>query len=106
MIKSLGIFWNILDGKQKSIFLRLQVSVIFISLFEVMTIALVASYISMITNLSEMRNHVGFLNFEFINNLKDKDILLILSVIIIIILTVSSLLSVFMTCLLYTSDAA
>ncbi|MEZ9317411.1 hypothetical protein AB4188_18050, partial [Vibrio lentus] len=104
MFESLRKFWEILSKNQKVTLLKLQFSVILISLFDVMTITLVATYMSFVTDFSVVHNYISELEIHFLLGYSDKQMLFGASTFILLVLTISSILSVYMTKVIFSSS--
>lgn len=104
MLESLKKFWEILSKNQKVTLLKLQFSVVLISLFDVVTITLVATYMSFVTDSSIVHNYINDLGLDFLAGYSDEKMLFGASAFIVIILTISSILSVYMTKVIFSSS--
>lgn len=96
MIKSIKDFFKLLSKKQKKQFLHLQILVLFMAIFETVSVFSVAPFIFMISNIEfdfktlQIYNYIKFLN---INN--HKDLIIFFGIFILIIFFISTLISTY-----------
>ncbi|HIF9267919.1 TPA: ABC transporter ATP-binding protein [Photobacterium damselae] len=98
------ILWSLLNTRQKKSLIFLQISVITISIFELITIGVVASFMGGVSKPIELLDKIKSFNIGFLNNFSDKTIFITVSLFVIAVLTISSLLSVIMTRYIYKAS--
>lgn len=97
MSRDIKRLWDLFSSKQKKKLVLLQVMVVAISVFEIVTIGMVAGFMSIISDTGKLEEYSYLFDILFSGKLTTQSILLYLSLLIVTCLTVSSLLSVIMT---------
>ncbi|MUI52491.1 ABC transporter ATP-binding protein [Aliivibrio fischeri] len=97
MVRKIKQLWKILSHEQQKRIFVLQLIVVAISIFELITIGVVASFMGIISNSEKLDFYLDLLNDKYHLNLQATNALLWFSFIVLTFLTVSSLLSVIMT---------
>ncbi|MUK39992.1 ATP-binding cassette domain-containing protein [Aliivibrio fischeri] len=97
MIRQFKQLWTILSLEQRRRLGFLQIMVIAISIFELVTIGMIAGFMGIVSDNSKLDYYLSFLNITLSVDTPFSRVLMVISCIILIFLTVSSLLSVIMT---------
>ena len=97
MFNKLSCFWRVLPKEYKRKILSLQITVVAISIFELVTIAMIAGFMGIVSDKDKLINFRdmidGFINFRYEN----ESLLLLLSVVVLFLLSTSSMFSLLMT---------
>jgi len=97
MIRQFRHLWDVLSYDQRKKLGLLQVMVVVISMFELVTIGMIAGFMGIVSDKSKLDAYLNFLNITLPESITFSNVLFIASCLIFIFLTISSLLSVFMT---------
>lgn len=97
MIRQFKQLWSILSLEQRRRLGFLQIMVVAISVFELVTIGMIAGFMGVVSNNNKLDSYLDYLNITLPEGIAFSSVLLSISCLILISLTVSSLLSVVMT---------
>ena len=97
MRRKIKRLWSILSFEQRKKLALLQIMVVAISIFELVTIGMIAGFMGVVSDNSKLDTYLSYVNISFLNNMSFSSTLLFISCVILLLLTISSLLSVFMT---------
>lgn len=93
MLNKIIDFWGLLEGDQKKKIASLQLSVIFLGIFEMLTIGSVALYMNLVTDLSKMEELVQ--DYVQLPIYIGENLVIFSSLTLVLLLTLSSALSAF-----------
>ena len=97
MLRNIISLWEVLSSKQRRRFGFLQFMVVAISMFELATVAMIATFMGVVSDSSKLEPYLAIFNSRFSKDLNFDQALLVLSCVILVSLTISSLLSIVMT---------
>ncbi|WP_260260077.1 ABC transporter ATP-binding protein [Vibrio intestinalis] len=97
MRRKIKRLWSILSLEQRKKLGLLQIMVVAISIFELVTIGMIAGFMGVVSDNSKLDTYLSYVNISFLNNMSFSSTLLFISCVILLLLTISSLLSVLMT---------
>lgn len=97
MIRKFKKLWEILSVEQRRRLTILQFMVVLISIFELVTIGMVAGFMGVVSDNSKLDAYLSIIDITLPKDMSFSSTLLLFSCIILIFLTISSLLSVAMT---------
>ncbi|MFS1935758.1 hypothetical protein [Vibrio splendidus] len=97
MIRQFKQLWSILSLEQRRRLGFLQIMVVAISVFELVTIGMIAGFMGVVSDNNKLDSYLDYLNITLPEGIAFSSVLLSISCLILISLTVSSLLSVVMT---------
>jgi|TARA_B110000483_G_C18204616_1_gene547015 ATP-binding cassette, subfamily B, bacterial PglK len=92
VIKIINNFFSILSNSQKFFFYKLQILIVISSLLEILSIAGLAVYFSMILEINDFILHIK--SIEIISNFSDKKIIVFSGLLLIFVFFVSSILNI------------
>ncbi|KJY78443.1 hypothetical protein TW78_02500 [Vibrio coralliilyticus] len=97
MNRKIRRLWSILSFEQRKRLGLLQVMVVAISIFELVTIGIIAGFMGIVSDNSKLDVYLSYVNVSFLKDMSFSSSLLFISCLILLLLTISSLLSVLMT---------
>lgn len=97
MLNKIKCLWALLSLEQRRRLVFLQIMVVAISIFELLTIGMIAGFMGIVSDNSKLDEYLSFVNIAAPEGISYSNLLLFTSSVVLICLTISSILSVVMT---------
>ncbi|MUL09193.1 ABC transporter ATP-binding protein [Aliivibrio fischeri] len=97
MLNKIKCLWALLSLEQRRRLVFLQIMVVAISIFELLTIGMIAGFMGIVSDNSKLDEYLSFVNIAAPEGISYSNLLLFISSVVLICLTISSILSVVMT---------
>lgn len=97
MLRKIKQLWALLSLEQRKRLAFLQIMVVAISIFELVTIGVVAGFMGIVSDNSKLDYYLSLMHISYPEGMSSSNVLLFISCVVLICLTLSSILSVVMT---------